>query len=130
MDVDLDSIPHEVQEALDNLAKHGAMGEGFKTELTELLDVFNYSQNQTSNTERKIEEIYSEIHFAQEQVVSAQRMEEEAIVAKQALQETIERSKVSYCNKTKLPTEEPPPADILFFLHTLLCKTIFAATLL
>jgi len=92
-DIDLDAVPQDVQEALESVAKLGAMGEGIKTELSELLEVFNFSVSMTTNTERKIEETYSEIHFAREQVVASQRMEEEAVVAKHSLQDTIDRSK-------------------------------------
>ena len=91
--IDIDAIPQEVADNLIHLEKLGPMADGFVSEINELLDVLNHSVEQSADTERKIEEIYGEIHFAREQIVAAQRVEEEAIEAKKGLEMSIDQAR-------------------------------------
>ena len=91
--IDIDAIPQEAADNLVHLKKLGPMAEGFISEVNELLDVLNHSVEQAGDTERKIEEIYGEIHFAREQIVAAQKVEEEAIEAKKGLEMSIEQAR-------------------------------------
>jgi chromosome segregation ATPase len=91
--IDLDSLPQEVNEHLAHLATLPSIPTGLQNEFTQLLAVVNFSCNATAETERKIEEIYAEIHFAREQVLAAQRVEEEAVTMKKGLEGNIEAAR-------------------------------------
>ena len=91
--IDIESIPQEVADNLVHIKKLGTMGSSFEVELVELLSVLNWSLNQAGETERKIEEIYGEIHFAREQVGAAQRVEEEAQASKKGLEASIDQAR-------------------------------------
>ncbi|GMH70981.1 hypothetical protein TrST_g2385 [Triparma strigata] len=91
--IDIDAMPQEVLDNIVHLKKLGPMADGFVSELNELLAVLQYSSNQATETERKIEEIYGEIHFAKEQIAAAQRVEEEAIESRRGLEASVEQSK-------------------------------------
>ena len=75
--IDVDSMPQEVQDQLVHIRKLGPMADGFISEVDELYKVLVWSNEQGMETERKIEEIYGEIHFSREQVVASNRVEEE-----------------------------------------------------
>ncbi|GMI11089.1 hypothetical protein TrRE_jg5944 [Triparma retinervis] len=75
--IDVDSMPQEVSDQLVHIRKLGPMADGFIAELNELYNVLVWSNEQAMDTERKIEEIYGEIHFSREQVVASNRVEEE-----------------------------------------------------
>ena len=91
--IDIDAMPQEVLDNIVHLKKLGPMADGFVSELNELLAVLQYSSNQATETERKIEEIYGEIHFSKEQIAAAQRVEEEAIESRRGLEASVEQSK-------------------------------------
>ena len=92
-EIDVDAMPQEVMDNITHLKKLGPMADGFISELNELLAVLQHSSNQSTETERKIEEIYGEIHFAREQIVAAQRVEEEAVESKRGLEASIEQAR-------------------------------------
>jgi len=91
--IDVDSMPQEVQDNLVHLKRLGPLADGFIAEVDELLQVLVWSNEQGMETERKIEEIYGEIHFSREQIVASNRVEEEAIVAKKGLEASIESAR-------------------------------------
>ena len=91
--IDLDSLPAEVTDQLLHLDDLPSAPSGLLGEYENLLSCMNFSLDTATETERKVEEIYAEIHFAREQVVAAQRVEDEAMVMKKGLEGSIEEGR-------------------------------------
>ena len=86
----LDSIGREHEELMETLEKAGPAMDGVKKEFADLYKSFNSSAESAQTTERKIDELSSELAFLREQDGQTTRALEEAESTKKSVQGSID----------------------------------------